>query len=96
MPSTTSRRSRARKINAVTPILKTQGFVVADVTGDVVGQVECPLYGTDPDDPDALAVVSGRIYHRHYIVPATVIGAIDRRMQVIDLVVERGQLQRFL
>ena len=35
------------------------GFLVADRDGKVVGRVECPMYGTAPDVPDALAVRSG-------------------------------------
>ena len=37
----------------------TIGYLVADVTGRIVGRVECPMYGTAPDVPDALSVRSG-------------------------------------
>ncbi|MDX6398782.1 MAG: hypothetical protein QOJ43_2190, partial [Gaiellaceae bacterium] len=36
-----------------------KGFLVADVRGRVIGRVESPMYGTQPDRPDALAVRSG-------------------------------------
>jgi hypothetical protein len=39
----------------------TAGFVVSDKEGKLVGRVECPMYGTVPDVPDALAVRAGRL-----------------------------------
>ncbi len=54
------------------------------------------MYGTGPDEPDSLAVRSGRVFHRHFIVPAGEIDVIDRRAGLIGLRVERGRLQRFL
>ena len=74
----------------------TKGFTVADAHGDSVGLVEAPLYGTEPDVPDALAVRSGRFLHRHYIVPARAIRVIDRDGHVIELRLDRDRLQRFL
>jgi hypothetical protein len=53
------------------------------------------MYGTGPDQPDALAVRSGVVIHRHFIVPTTAIQAIDDRSQVIGLRLDRDQLQRF-
>ena len=38
---------------------RTAGYIVADRQGRVVGKVECPMYGTAPDVPDALSVKSG-------------------------------------
>ena len=35
---------------------RTAGYIVADRQGRLVGKVECPMYGTLPDVPDALAV----------------------------------------
>ena len=37
---------------------RTAGFIVADRQGRLVGKVECPMYGTAPDVPDALSVKS--------------------------------------
>ena len=33
--------------------------LVADARGRLVGRVECPMYGTTPDEPDALSVRTG-------------------------------------
>jgi hypothetical protein len=73
----------------------TSGFLVADARGRAVGRVECSMYGTGPDEPDALAVRSGVVIHRHFIVPTTAIEAIDDRSQVVGLRLDRDQLQRF-
>jgi membrane protein YdbS with pleckstrin-like domain len=54
------------------------------------------MYGTAPDEPDALAVRSGVLIRQHFIVPTSAIEAIDDRSQVIGLRLEREQLQRFL
>jgi hypothetical protein len=35
---------------------RTAGYIVADRQGRLVGKVECPMYGTAPDVPDALSV----------------------------------------
>jgi hypothetical protein len=75
---------------------RTTGFFVADARGRPVGHVECPMYGTAPKVPDALAVRSGRVIHRHYIVPAAAIEEIDGRSHVVGLMVRRNELQRFL
>jgi hypothetical protein len=72
------------------------GFLVADARGRPVGHVECPMYGTAPEVPDALAVRSGHVIHRHYIVPAAAIDEIDDRSHVVALMVRRNELQRFL
>jgi membrane protein YdbS with pleckstrin-like domain len=54
------------------------------------------MYGTRPDEPDALAVRSGRLWRRHFVVPAAAIEAIDARTQMIGLRLDRRQLLRFL
>ena len=46
------------------------GFLVADREGRIVGRVECPMYGTAPDIPDALAVRSGFLARRKRRVAA--------------------------
>jgi hypothetical protein len=73
----------------------TSGFLVADARGRTVGRVECSMYGTAPDEPDALAVRSGVLIRQHFIVPTSAIEAIDDGSQVIGLRLEREQLQRF-
>ena len=74
----------------------TTGFLVADNRGRVVGKVECPMYGTAPDVPDALAVRAGRWPKRRRLVPAAAIEEIDGRSGVVGLSVEREALPTFL
>ena len=74
----------------------TKGFLVADRRGRVVGRVECPMYGTAPDTPDALSVRSGLFARRRRLVPAEAIDQIDGTTRVIGLHVERDGLRRFL
>lgn len=74
----------------------TRGFLVADRRGRLVGRVECPMYGTTPDEPDALSVRSGFLARRRRLVPAEVIDQIDGASRVIGLRVEREGLRRFL
>jgi hypothetical protein len=69
---------------------------VADRRGRLVGRVECPMYGTTPDEPDALAVRSGFLARRRRLVPAEAIDQIDGATRVIGLRVERDGLRRFL
>ena len=72
-----------------------KGFVVADARGRIVGKVEAPMYGTQPDVPDALAVRSGFLRGRR-LVPAEAIGDIDERSRVIGLSVVRESIRKFL
>jgi hypothetical protein len=74
----------------------TSGFVVADARGRVVGKVECPMYGTAPDVPDALAVRAGRWPKRRRLVPADAIEEIDGESGVVGLSVDRDALPTFL
>jgi hypothetical protein len=77
-------------------LLQTSGFLVADARGRVVGRVECPMYGTEPDVPDALAVRKGFFARRRHLVPAAAIDQIDGASGVIGLRVERESLRSFL
>ena len=79
-----------------TALLKTSGFLVADARGRLVGRVECPMYGTEPDLPDALSVRKGFFARRRRLVPANAIDQIDGTSGVIGLRVERDSLQSFL
>jgi hypothetical protein len=72
----------------------TVGYLVADATGRWLGRVESPLYGTRPDEPDALAVRS-RFFSRRHLVPAQAIREIDERSRVIGLHLERSQIRTF-
>lgn len=74
----------------------TAGFLVADNRGRLVGRVECAMYGTAPDVPDALAVRSGFLARRRCLVPADAIDQIDGSSGVIGLRVDLESLRRFL
>jgi hypothetical protein len=73
----------------------TRGYLVADARGRLVGRVECPMYGTTPDEPDALAVRTG-LFARRRLVPADAIEQIDGETRVIGLRVDREGLLSFL
>jgi hypothetical protein len=78
-------------------LTKTTGYVVADNDGRVIGTVECPMYGTYPDIPDALSVRGGRFFARQRrLVPADTIAAIDSESGVVALRVARNTIRRFL
>jgi len=77
-------------------LTSTNGFLVADIRGRLVGKVECPMYGTAPDVPDALAVRSGLFSRKRRLVPAETIEQIDGVSGVIGLRVERDAIRSFL
>jgi hypothetical protein len=74
----------------------TTGYLVADARGRVVGKVECPMYGTSPEEPDALSVRSGFLARRRRLVPADSIEQIDDGSKVIGLRVDRDTIRTFL
>jgi hypothetical protein len=74
----------------------TTGFLVADNRGRLVGKVECPMYGTLPDVPDALAVKSGFLSRQRRLVPADTIAEVDPATRVVGLRVAREAIRRFL
>ncbi|MBV8079355.1 MAG: hypothetical protein JO186_03135 [Actinobacteria bacterium] len=74
----------------------TAGWLVADARGRVVGRVECPMYGSSPEEPDALSVRSGFLARRRRLVPAETIEQIDGGTKVIGLRVERDAIRTFL
>ncbi len=80
----------------VIDLRRTAGFVVADRRGRVVGKVECPMYGTAPNVPDALSVKSGIFSRRRRLVPADAIDQIDGATGVIELRVDRESIRSFL
>jgi hypothetical protein len=77
---------------------ETRGFLVADATGRMVGRVESPMTGSDPDRPDALAVRSGfgLLSRRRLLVEADDIDRIDESSGVIGLRIAREAIRRFL
>jgi hypothetical protein len=75
---------------------RTSGFLVADAKGRFVGRVECPMYGTSPETPDALSVRSGFFARRRRLVPAESIEQIDNGTKVIGLRVDRETIRTFL
>jgi hypothetical protein len=75
---------------------RTAGFMVNDRQGRVVGKVECPMYGTAPDVPDALSVKAGLFSRRRRLVPADTIEQIDGTSRVIGLRVDREAIRSFL
>ena len=77
-------------------LLQTSGYLVADARGRVVGRVECPMYGTSPEEPDALSVRSGWLARRRRLVPADSIEQIDNGTKVIGLSVDRDACLSFL
>jgi len=74
----------------------TTGYLVADNRGRVVGRVECPMYGTLPDVPDALSVRSGFLSRHRRLVPADTIAEVDPASRVVGLRVAREAIRRFL
>ena len=77
-------------------LIATTGFLVADNRGRLVGKVECPMYGTLPDVPDALAVKSGFLSRHRRLVPADTIAEVDAASRVVGLRVAREAIRRFL
>jgi hypothetical protein len=75
---------------------ETTGFLVADARGRIVGRVECPMYGTSPETPDALSVRSGFFPRRRRLVPAESIEQIDDGTRVIGLRINRDAIRTFL
>jgi hypothetical protein len=74
----------------------TTGYLVADAQGRIVGRVECPMYGTSPETPDALSVRSGFLARRRRLVPAESIEQIDGGAKVIGLRIDRDSIRTFL
>jgi hypothetical protein len=70
-------------------LLRTIGYLVADVKGRIVGTVEAPMYGSTPDVPDAVSVRSGFLSRRRRLVPAAAIAEIDTNTGIIGLKIDR-------
>ena len=75
---------------------QTTGYLVADARGRIVGRVECPMYGTSPETPDALSVRSGFLARCRRLVPAESIEQIDGGSKVIGLRIDRDSIRTFL
>ena len=54
------------------------------------------MYGTSPEEPDALSVRSGFLARRRRLVPADSIEEIDGGCKVIGLRVSRESIRTFL
>ena len=90
-------RNRFRHVSALAiDLRRTAGYIVSDRQGRLVGKVECPMYGTAPDVPDALSVKSGLFSRRRRLVPADTIDQIDGTSGVIELRVDREAIRSFL
>jgi hypothetical protein len=87
------RRGSARTETA-TRLAATVGFLVTDRSGKTIGRVESPMYGTAPEEPDALAVKAG-LFQRS-LVMADTIESIDEATGVIVLACERHSVPTFL
>ena len=77
-------------------LTETSGYLVADKHGRVIGRVECPMYGTAPDVPDALSVRGGFLSRRRHLVPAETIDEVDGLTNVIKLRVGSDAIRAFL
>ena len=75
---------------------RTRGYLVADKRGRVVGRVETPMYGTSPDEPDALSGRGGFLKRSRKLVPRDAIEQIDGASGVIGLRVAREDIRTFL
>jgi hypothetical protein len=75
---------------------RTTGYIVADSRGRVIGKVESPMYGSRPDEPDAVAVRKGFFARRRHLVPVESIEQIDAMSGVIGLRVPRENIRSFL
>jgi hypothetical protein len=80
----------------VMDLRRTADYVVVDRRGRLVGRVECPMYGTGPDIPDALSVKAGLFSWHRRMVPADTIEEIDGASRVIGLRIDRESLKSFL
>jgi len=74
----------------------TSGYLVADKAGQVLGRVECPMYGRALDVADALSVRGGLPYRRRRVIPAEAIEQIDGSSGVVALRFERETIRAFL
>jgi hypothetical protein len=77
-------------------LVDTTGYLVADNRGRVIGKVECAMYGTLPDVPDALAVKGGFLSRHRRLVPADTIAEVDSTSRIVGLRVAREAIRRFL
>ena len=77
-------------------LIRTIGYLVADVKGRIVGTVEAPMYGSTPDVPDAISVRSGFLSRRRRLVLVDAISEIDTDSGVVGLSVDRDAVLSFL
>ena len=72
-----------------------KGFLVADVRGRVIGRVESPMYGGQPDVPGCTRASTGFLRRRR-LVPAEAIERDREGWRVIGLSVMRESIHKFL
>jgi hypothetical protein len=72
-----------------------KGYLVTDRSGQLLGKVDSPMYGSSEDTPDALALKAGALGRRRLMVPADVVAEVDGRSGVIALLVDRDALRVF-
>jgi hypothetical protein len=70
------------------------GFLVVDVRGRVAGRVDRPTRSERAESPGALAIRSGALRVRRYLLPPESIEHIDGRSKVIGLRIDRKTLRR--
>jgi len=88
--------ARHSETSTAVDLRRTTGYLVADRTGHLLGRVECPMYGTTPDVPDALSVKSRPFSRHRLLVPADAIAEVDGASGVVGLRVDRQVIRRFL
>lgn len=71
----------------------TVGYPVADARSIVVGRVEAPRYSSLDRTADALSIRTGVLRRRRRLVPAGAIAAVDERMRVVGLRIERHAIR---
>jgi hypothetical protein len=89
-------RTRYNETSTTVDLRRTTGYLVADRTGHLLGKVECAMYGTTPDVPDALSVKSRPFSRHRLLVPADAIADVDGASGVVGLSVDRHAIRRFL
>lgn len=82
--------------DATLDLRRTTGYLVADRTGHLLGRVECAMYGTARDLPDAISVKSRPFSRHRLLVPAATVAEVDGASGVVGLSVDRQSIRRFI
>jgi hypothetical protein len=89
-------RARYNETSTTVDLRRTTGYLVADRAGHLLGKVECAMYGTAPDVPDALSVKSRPFSRHRLLVPIDAVAEVDGASGVVGLSVDRRAIRRFL